>query len=73
MPNLTAYLSPEGFESDLAPERKHLLHRLVKEVRVQSRDTAEVWYAFPQPVGAARVWQGSSVKVRDGKPKCRSG
>ncbi|MEP7216644.1 MAG: recombinase family protein, partial [Anaerolineaceae bacterium] len=52
-----------GFESDLNSERKHLLHRLVKEVRVQSRDTAEVWYAFPQPVAAARVWQGASVRV----------
>ncbi|MEP7029211.1 MAG: recombinase family protein, partial [Candidatus Eisenbacteria bacterium] len=44
-----------GFESELNAERKHLLHRLVKEVRVQSRDTAEVWYAFPQPVGAAQA------------------
>jgi len=37
------------FESGLNPERKHLLHRLVKEVRVQDRDTAEVWYSFPRP------------------------
>jgi len=37
------------FESGLNAQKKHLLHRLVKEVRVQSRDTAEVWYAFPQP------------------------
>jgi hypothetical protein len=37
------------FESDSNPERKHLLHRLVKEVRVQSKSTAEVWYAFPRP------------------------
>jgi hypothetical protein len=37
------------FESGLNPEKKHLLHRLVKEVRVQDRDTAEVWYSFPRP------------------------
>ena len=37
------------FESDSNPERKHLLHKLVKEVRVQSKSTAEVWYAFPRP------------------------
>jgi site-specific DNA recombinase len=38
------------FESGLNAQKKHLLHRLVKEVRVQDRETAEVWYAFPQPV-----------------------
>jgi site-specific DNA recombinase len=37
------------FESDSNPERKHLLHKLVKEVRVQSKSTAEVWYSFPRP------------------------
>jgi len=30
-------------------ERKHLLHKLVKEVRVHSKNAAEVWYAFPRP------------------------
>src|SRR5688572_10470327 len=39
------------FESGTNPQKKHLLHRLVKEVRVHSRDRAEVWYAFPQPDG----------------------
>ena len=38
-----------GFESESNAERKHLLHKLVKEVRVQSKDQAEVWYAFPRP------------------------
>jgi len=36
-------------ESGLNAQKKHLLHRLVKEVRVQDRDTAEVWYSFPRP------------------------
>ena len=40
------------FKSDSNPERKHLLHKLVKEVRVQSKSTAEVWYAFPRPPAA---------------------
>ena len=36
-------------ESGLNAQKKHLLHRLVKEVRVQDRDTAEVWYSVPRP------------------------
>ena len=39
----------QQFASNSNPERKHLLHKLVKEVRVQSKDAAEVWYAFPRP------------------------
>ena len=38
-----------GFESHSNAERKHLLHKLVKEVRVQSKVATEVWYAFPRP------------------------
>jgi hypothetical protein len=37
------------FESGLNAQKKHLLHRLVKEARVQDRGTAEVWYSFPRP------------------------
>ena len=40
------------FESHPNAQRKHLLHRLVKEVRVQDRETAEVWYSFPRPAAA---------------------
>jgi len=61
------------FESDSNPERKHLLHQLVKEVRVHSRDTAEVWYAFPQPAERegrtvdSHIWLGGLVSVRTTK------
>ena len=61
------------FESHPNAQRKHLLHRLVKEVRVQDRDTAEVWYSFPQP--AARdsrtvdsyIWLRGLISVRTEK------
>ena len=43
----------ENFERVMAegpaPEKKHLLHRLVKEVLVQDRRTVEVWYGLPNP------------------------
>ena len=58
------------FESDSNPERKHLLHRLVKEVRVQSKSTAEVWYAFPRPPATdgrfvdSQIWLGALVSLR---------
>ena len=32
-----------------APQKKHLLHRLVKKVLVQDRRTVEVWYGLPNP------------------------
>ena len=50
----------QRFESHSNPERKHLRHNLVKEVRVQSKATAEVWYAFPRP----QVAQGAFVDSR---------
>ncbi len=62
--------SERWFESHLDSERKRLLHRLVKGVRVQSRDTAEVWYAFPRtPAGEGRtahshIWLGALVSMR---------
>jgi len=37
------------FESGTNPQRKHLLHRLVKEVRVHGRLSVEVTYFVPQP------------------------
>jgi len=58
------------FASNSNPERKHLLHRLVKEVRVQSKDAAEVWYAFPRPrvtTGPfvdSPIWLGAMVSLR---------
>ena len=58
------------FESHSNPERKNLLHKLVKEVRVQSKTTAEVWYAFPRPQvrgGAfvdSQIWLRALVSLR---------
>ena len=58
------------FKSGFNAQKKHLLHRLVKEVRVQSRDTAEVWYAFPQPVvrgdrtADSHIWLRGLVSLR---------
>ena len=49
------------FESHSNAERKHLLHRLVKEVRVQGKDTAEVWYAFPRPKASERGFVDSQI------------
>ena len=49
---------------------KHLLHELVKEVRVQDRDTAEVWYSFPRPATPdqrtvdSHIWLRGLVSVR---------
>ena len=37
------------FESGSNPQKKHLLHRVVKEVRVHSKTSAEVVYLVPQP------------------------
>jgi site-specific DNA recombinase len=57
------------FESGLNQQKKHLLHRLVKEVRVQDRDTAEVWYAFPRPAAPdqgtvdSHIWLRALVSV----------
>jgi hypothetical protein len=43
----------ENFERVMAegpaPQKKHLLHRLVKKVLVQDRRTVEVWYGLPNP------------------------
>ncbi len=43
----------ENFEEVMAevpnPQKKHLLHRLVKKVLVQDRRTVEVWYGLPNP------------------------
>jgi hypothetical protein len=58
------------FESGLNAQKKHLLHQPVKEVRVKSRDTAEVWYAFPQPAVRggrtvdSHIWLRRLVSVR---------
>jgi hypothetical protein len=32
-----------------APQKKHLLHRLVKKVVVHDRRTVDVWYGLPNP------------------------
>lgn len=32
-----------------APQKKHLLHRLLQKVLVQNRRTVEVWYGLPNP------------------------
>ena len=37
----------EVLASGTAQQRKHLLHRVVKEVRMHDRRTAEVWYRVP--------------------------
>ncbi len=36
------------FATATNPQKKHLLHELVKEVRVDSKESVEVWYRFPQ-------------------------
>ncbi len=47
------------FATATNPQKKHLLHELVKEVRVDSKESVEVWYRFPQkatgPAGADPV------------------
>ena len=47
----------ENFEQVMAesanPQKKHLLHRLVKKVLVHDRRTLEVWYALPNRRGFA--------------------
>jgi len=35
-------------------QKKHLLHQLVKEVRIHSRDAAEAWYRVPTSTPAVR-------------------
>jgi hypothetical protein len=37
------------FDSGTNAQKKNLVHMLVKEVRVHSRDEAEVWFTFPRP------------------------
>jgi hypothetical protein len=41
----------DNFEKVMAegpnPKKKHLLHRLVKKVLIQSRQTIEIWYLLP--------------------------
>ena len=37
------------FESGTNPQKKHLLHQVVKEVRVHGRQSVEVTYFVPQP------------------------
>ena len=60
-------------ESGLNAQKKHLLHRLVKEVRVQDRDTAEVWYSVPRPAAPdqgtvdSHIWLRGLVSVRIAK------
>ena len=43
----------ENFERVMAegpaPQKKHLLHRLVKKVLVHDRRTVEIWYGLPNP------------------------
>jgi hypothetical protein len=39
----------EAFESGANPQRRHLLHQMVKEVRVHGRLSVEVTYFVPQP------------------------
>ena len=44
---------PDNFEqvivAGINPQKKHLLHQLVKKVLIHSRDTIEVWYCLPNP------------------------
>ena len=44
------------FDSGTNGQKKNLLRMLVKEVRVHSRDEAEVWFAFPRP--EEPTWDG---------------
>jgi site-specific DNA recombinase len=53
-----------GFESHSNAERKHLLHRLVKEVRVHSKVSAEVWFAFPRPQVRGGAFVDSQIWLR---------
>jgi hypothetical protein len=41
--------SEEAINYDTLANKRNLLHRLVKEVRIRSRGTIEVWYALPTP------------------------
>jgi site-specific DNA recombinase len=41
------------FDSGTNGQKKNLLRMLVKEVRVHSRDEAEVWFTFPRPQEAS--------------------
>jgi hypothetical protein len=65
------------FESHPNAQRKHLLHRLVKEVRVQDRDTAKVWYSFPRPAASdqrtadSHIWLRGLVSVRTAKTRAK--
>ena len=51
----------QNFERVMAegpnPQTKHLLHRLVKQVRVHDRRTVEVWYGLPTPPAVRRLEQ----------------
>ena len=50
--NLIAALMAEfdqSFAHGTTPQKKHLLHRVVKEVRVHDRVTVEAFYAVPNP------------------------
>jgi hypothetical protein len=54
----------DNFEEVLAaapvPQKKHLLHRLVKKVLIHDRRTVEVWYALPN----ARRFEDWNRKLR---------
>jgi len=47
----------EVLASGTAQQRKHLLHRVVKEVRMHDRRTAEVWYRVPHETSVRTLEQ----------------
>ena len=59
------------------PKKKHLLHRLVKKVLTQSRQTIEVWYGYQMLNGSQTVTSGSPGRTRtcnlvvNSHPLCR--
>jgi len=48
----------EGMAEGPNPKKKHLLHRLVKEVLIQSRKTVEIRHVLPnsQPFANCTIW-----------------
>src|SRR5687767_1827774 len=59
-------------ETESNPERRHLLHNLVKEVRVPSTPTTDVWYGFPR-LPAAEDRFVDSHRWLPGLPRVRTG
>ena len=50
------------------PQKKHLLHRLVKKVLIHDRRTVEVWYALPN----ARRFEDWNKKLPERNPSSNS-